>query len=97
MSQNHNIESLAEAILHNTRKVGYYLRSKGLNFPSFEIDAPSESLIPAEAVEIQNARADVINDTRKLRDLMLGPRGLSAKIHGTVGLFQHSIELIIPR
>lgn len=73
-SGNQSIESLSEAIANNTRKVADYLHSEGLPFPSFDIDAPNESVIPAEAVEIQNARADVVNDTRKLRDLMLGPR-----------------------
>ena len=73
-SQGQSIESLSEAIAHNTRKIADYLRSEGLPFPSIDIDAPNESMIPAEAVEIQQARSDVVNDTRKLRDLMLGPR-----------------------
>ena len=75
MSQtDQSIESLCEAISHNTHKVAEYLRSKSLPFPSFDVEAPRESMIPLEAVEIQQARADVINDTRKLRNLMLGPR-----------------------
>lgn len=74
MLDDHSIESLSEAIAHNTRKVAEYLRAESLPFPSFDTDAPSESMIPADATEIQKARADVVNDTRKLRDLMLGPR-----------------------
>ena len=53
MSKEHqSIENLCEVISHNTRKVANYLRSKSLPFPSFDIDAPSESMIPPEAVEI---------------------------------------------
>jgi len=71
---NQSIESLCEDILRNTRKVANYLRTNGLPFPSFSIDAPNGSGIRPEETEIQQARLKVIDDTLQLRNLMLGPR-----------------------
>lgn len=69
-----SIEGLSESILHNTLKITDYLRSHSLPSPSFDVNAPRTSMIPPEATEIQEARAQVINDTLRLRDLMLGPQ-----------------------
>lgn len=68
------IEDLSEATTKNTQKIAKYLRSEGLPLPSLDPDAPLGSIVPPEATEIQRARAEVINDTRNLRVLMLGPR-----------------------
>ena len=86
--ENESIESLCERISHNTHTVAEYLRSKNLRFPSFDRDAPSDTMIPPEAAEIQQARSDVINDTQKLRSLMLGPRDYLQSY--TVGLHYSS-------
>lgn len=74
LQKNQSVENLCEAISRNTQKVANYLRNNGLPFPSFDTDAPSDSLIPPEEAEIRQARMDVINDTHQLRQLMLGPR-----------------------
>ena len=69
-----SIESLCEAISRNTQTVAEYLRENRLSFPSFDVDAPSDSRIAPGEVKIQQARMNVINDTLSLRSLMLGPR-----------------------
>ena len=68
------ISELASIIATNTAKVEDYLSSKKLPSPSFDVDAPSTSLISPEAEEIEAARAAVIDATTKLHRLMLGPR-----------------------
>lgn len=68
------ISELASIIATNTAKVNEYLASKNLPLPSFDVNAPSTSLIPPEAEEIEAARAAVIEATTKLHRLMLGPR-----------------------
>lgn len=75
MSNGHRgIEDLCDAISRNTQKVADFLSSNELPFPSFAVDGPAESVIPREASEIQKARSEVIDDTFRLRALMLGPR-----------------------
>jgi hypothetical protein len=69
-----SITELAKIISENTAKVDEYLATQGLPQPSFDVNAPSKSLIPSEAVEIEAARAAVIDATLMLRDLMLGPK-----------------------
>ena len=68
------IMNLASVISTNTAAVEEYLSTKNLPRPSFNVDAPSKSLVPREAVEIEAARLAVIEATSKLRNLMLGPR-----------------------
>lgn len=68
------ISLLAVLISENTTKIQEYLTAKGLPTPSFDVDGPRDSLIPAEAEEIQMARIAVIDATEKLRRLTLGPR-----------------------
>lgn len=68
------IEELALVISKNTTIVEQYLSSNNLPHPSFGVGAPSGSLIPADAADIEVARLAVIEATSKLRNLMLGPR-----------------------
>ncbi|KAI9713788.1 MAG: hypothetical protein M1820_000518 [Bogoriella megaspora] len=68
------ISELAASIAANTALVSDFLSSKNIPTPSFTVDAPSSSQIPSDALEIEAARVAVIDDTLKLRDLMLGPR-----------------------
>ena len=65
---------LGSIISENTRKVTDYLRRNGLPFPSFGVDAPAKSMIAPQALEIEDARRTVIDATRRLRNLMLGPQ-----------------------
>lgn len=68
------IEDLALIISTNTAKVKDHLVSNNLPLPSFNVDAPAQSLIAPEAEEIQAARLAVIDATLKLHNLLLGPR-----------------------
>lgn len=74
MTTTTTISELASIIATNTAKFDKYLSSNNLPSPSFDVDAPSTSLIPPEAEEIEAARAAVIDATTKLHRLMLGPR-----------------------
>ncbi|MCJ1319528.1 hypothetical protein MMC15_004864 [Xylographa vitiligo] len=69
-----SITDLAAIISENTAKVHNYYSSNGLTLPSFDVEAPTESLISTEAKEAQDARVAVIEATKKLRNYMLGPR-----------------------
>lgn len=63
------------AMIHNdTQKVIEYLHTRGLPFPSFDIDAPTKSMITPEDSEIEAARLRVIDASEKLQALMLGPQ-----------------------
>lgn len=73
MSDSPSVAELAASIAENTAKVTAYLRERGLPQPSFAVDGPLQSLLPAEAVDIENARVAVIDATQQLRALMLGP------------------------
>ena len=68
------IKDLALDVAKNTAIVEQYLSRNNLPPPTFGIDAPSGSLIPRDAVDIEAARVAVIEATLKLRNLMLGPR-----------------------
>ena len=81
------IAELASAIATNTAKVENYLVSKDLPSLSFDVDAPSKSMIPPEAPEIEAARVAVIDATLKLHNLMLGPKEYLMSY--TVGHYKH--------
>ena len=68
------IAELASSIASNTARINDFLASKSLPTPSFSQDGPSRSMIPQDAPEIEAARVEVIDDTLKLRNLILGPR-----------------------
>jgi len=69
-----SIALLASTIATNTAKVTDYLTSKNLPLPSFDVNAPSKSVIPPDAPDIEAARVAVIDATLKLHNLMLGPK-----------------------
>lgn len=68
------IVELSSRIAANTAKLNDYLVSNNLPTLSFDINAPTESLISKENTELEAARVAVIDDTQELRNLMLGPR-----------------------
>ncbi|KAI0470511.1 putative O-methyltransferase [Xylariaceae sp. FL0804] len=73
MSQS-RISHLSARIAANTARVDEYLVAHDLPQPSFALGGPSSSLIPSTEPEIAQARKNVIDDCRELRELMLGPR-----------------------
>ncbi|CAJ2505647.1 Uu.00g130410.m01.CDS01 [Anthostomella pinea] len=68
------IAELADNIATNTSKLNGYLVANGLPSPSFDIDGPSDTLVPKNELDIEAARVAIIDDTQELRRLVLGPR-----------------------
>ncbi|KAI0154656.1 S-adenosyl-L-methionine-dependent methyltransferase [Xylariaceae sp. FL1272] len=68
------IMELATRIAENTARVNEYLLSQNLPTPSFNVDGPLDTMIPKDEVEVESARVAIIDDTLKLRRLILGPR-----------------------
>ncbi|KAK8066271.1 O-methyltransferase [Apiospora hydei] len=73
MSTNRIVE-LSSRIAANTTKLNDYLASNNLPAPSFDLNGPTDTLIPKENAELEAARVAVIDDTLELRRLVLGPR-----------------------
>ncbi|KAK8034305.1 hypothetical protein PG993_009300 [Apiospora rasikravindrae] len=73
MSTNRIVE-LSSKIAANTAKLNDYLVSKKLPTPSFDLNGPTDSLIPKHNTDMEAVRVAVIDDTLELRQLMLGPR-----------------------
>ncbi|KAI1400598.1 putative O-methyltransferase [Hypoxylon fuscum] len=68
------ILELSVRIATNTAKVNDYFAANNLPQPSFDLNAPSQCLIPPSESEIVAARQAVLHDCLELRNLMLGPR-----------------------
>lgn len=70
------IIELAAIISTNTAKIDAYLQQKRLPRPSFGVDAPVD-VIPSDAApEVHVWRAEVLEATAELQDLLHGPRQL---------------------
>ena len=69
-----SITELASIIAINTAKVESYCALYNPPRPSFDVNAPSKSLMPPEEVEIKKARQVLLDATLKLHNLVLGPR-----------------------
>ncbi|TVY17141.1 O-methyltransferase bik3 [Lachnellula arida] len=88
-----SITELAVIISTNTAKVNRYLLAKKLPLPSFNVDAPNKSLInPQEAPEIEAARIKIIDASRMIHDLMLGPKGHLMSFNHNSLLSMHAIS-----
>ncbi|KAI0169783.1 S-adenosyl-L-methionine-dependent methyltransferase [Hypoxylon sp. FL1284] len=66
------IVALAQKISAETQKVDAYFREKGLEPLSFDVDAPSD--FPKVPDDISTSRHEVIEATRELQSLMVGPK-----------------------
>ena len=62
---------LAHTITRETEKLDKYLRESGSAMPSFDVDAPMDFPILPE--EMQRARQKVVETTKELGDLVVGP------------------------
>ena len=69
-----SITELASIIAINTAKIESYYALYNPPRPSFDVNAPSKSLIPSEEVEIEKARQALLDATLNLHNLVLGPR-----------------------
>lgn len=68
------IVELSSRIAANTAKLNEYLVAHDLPTPSFDVDAPLDTLVPKAELEAEAARVAIIDDTQELRRLALGPR-----------------------
>ncbi|KAI0149010.1 O-methyltransferase-domain-containing protein [Pestalotiopsis sp. NC0098] len=85
------IVELSASIADNTAKVDAYLTANDLPTPSFDVNAPLQSMIPNTEVEVEAARVAIIDDTLELRRLMLGPRDYLMTFTSNELLSQHAI------
>lgn len=74
VSRASRIARLAQIISGETTKVDDYVQSNGLPPLSFHPRAPRSCPVPSSAIDIQMSRKAVINATKELQMLMMGPR-----------------------
>ncbi|KAF7901920.1 uncharacterized protein EAF01_007218 [Botrytis porri] len=74
------ITELAAIISANTAKIDHYLSSQGPKSPSFDVDAPTEPIVPSDAPELEAARSELTDATLMLHDLILGPKEYLMKL-----------------
>lgn len=67
------IARLAARISANSSVIDEHLRSHNLPTPSFDRDGPAEVLNPDQSEKVRLAREAVLDDTRQLYGLVLGP------------------------
>ena len=69
-----NITILSDEIAENTKIINEYLNAKGLAAPSFDVDSLDEYPIPPGDDVPFKARLKLIDATKQLHDLALGPK-----------------------
>jgi hypothetical protein len=68
------LAELSKIIAEKTAVIDAYLIEKGLPQPSFDPDGPAElGPIAREDEHVQKARIELIDATKELRDLAIGP------------------------
>ena len=68
-----SFNDLAARIAANSAVLDHHLKSRNLQMPSFTADAPPEFPNPDHDAHIEELRVAIIDDTKALRDLALGP------------------------
>jgi 6-hydroxytryprostatin B O-methyltransferase len=81
-----SIQALSENITKNTALIEQWLATKHAKAVSFEQDAEEEFPSTAGEPEIEAARLAVLDDTRTLHDLVLGPGEVLRRICWGVSL-----------
>ncbi|KAF2140298.1 uncharacterized protein K452DRAFT_335379 [Aplosporella prunicola CBS 121167] len=67
------LSMLADLIARETRKIEDYFAANGLPGLSFDADAPLDFPVPSSNIDIHAARRTVIDATKELHGLMVGP------------------------
>ena len=67
------ITQLAQRIAAKTAIVNDYFELHGFPTPSFDIHGPQRIAIPPQVTEVASAHGEVLEATKELYDLMLGP------------------------
>lgn len=70
------ITELAQRIAAKTAIVNEFFEVHGFPTPSFEIHGPQRIVIPPQVVEVASAHNEVLEATKELHDLMLGPSSM---------------------
>jgi hypothetical protein len=68
-----SIMELATRIAANAGAIDFYLKSNDFKAPSFDEDADDEFPNPQHDTKVEKARVALIEDTKSLRDLIMGP------------------------
>lgn len=82
------IVELAELVADKTRHLNAYFARQGIKTPSFDIDAPVDVDLPADAAIL---REDLLDANTELSELMLGPRGVVVEFQYNYFVSIHSI------
>jgi hypothetical protein len=69
-----SLTKLAESILANSKVIESFLFTNNLPQPSFDANGPKNFPVGVEHTEIYNARNALVDATKELRDLVIGPR-----------------------
>ena len=69
----HDITEISDRISKNAALLKDFLNARSLPQPSFDADAPSRFPNPNNEVFVQFARESILEDTKTLFDLILGP------------------------
>ena len=68
-----SLRALASTINKETDRLASYIDSNQLPNPSYHVDGPPTLAIPAEDVELQKSRMDLMRAAQDMATLALGP------------------------
>lgn len=74
MASGSRLTELTNIIATETKKIDQFFAKNSIPHLSFDPDAPADFPVPSSNAEIQEARRTVVNATKELHDLMVGPR-----------------------
>jgi len=74
MASGSRLTELTNIIATETEKIDQFFAKNGIPHLSFDPDAPADFPVPSSNAEIQEARRTIVNATKELHDLMVGPR-----------------------
>jgi hypothetical protein len=74
MASKSRLIDLTNIIATETKKIDQFFVDNNLPYLSFDPNAPADFPVPSSNAEIQEARRAVVNATKELHDLMVGPR-----------------------
>lgn len=90
------LTQLSNIIAEKTAIIDAYLVEKGLPQPTFDYDGPAElGPIAREDEHIQTARIELIDATKELRDLAIGPSDSLRYLPWDVRLLSFLFEYLV--
>jgi hypothetical protein len=91
------LAELTGIISRETSKIDAFFAQHNLPPLSFDPSAPADFPVPRSNAEIQAARRAVVNATKELQDLMVGPRESLRWMSWNVGPTGSKIRSAVPR